>query len=106
MAARWINVVLGAWLIVTAILVGPRAPEFGDHLFLGIGIFLLAFMAMGIPRLRYATAVLGAWAVMSPFVFRYLSAPFAFHDIVLGVLVVWAALPPPREPRAAPPAPG
>ncbi|HTN53257.1 MAG TPA: SPW repeat protein [Anaeromyxobacter sp.] len=97
--ARWVNVVLGAWLIVTAVLVGPAAPEFGDHLFLGLTIFLVAFLAMALPRLRILNLAFGAWAVLSPFVFGYEQARFAFHDIVVGILVIWAAITPPRRRR-------
>ena len=48
MFVRWINVFIGAWLVATSLLVGPRAPEFGDHLAIGLVMFLVAFFAMGI----------------------------------------------------------
>ncbi len=96
MAARWINVALGAWLFLTALVAGPQAPPFADHLVLGIAIFLLAFMAMGIPKLRHVNAFLGGWTALSPFVFHYMSGRFAFHDIVIGILVFWAAVTPPH----------
>ncbi len=97
MAARWINVALGAWLFLTAFAAGPaHASVFADHLVLGMGIFLLAFMAMGLPRLRLVNAALGGATALSPLVFRYMAGRFAFHDIVLGILVFWAAITPPH----------
>ena len=80
MAARWVNVVLGAWLLATAFVAGPHSPEFGDHLFLGLAVFLVAFLAMGIPGVRFAR----------------------LNDVVVGVLVAWFAFspaPPPRRHR-------
>jgi hypothetical protein len=107
MAARWINVALGAWLFLTGLVAGPQAPSFADHLAVGMAIFLVAFMSMGIPRLRHANALLGGWMALSPFVFHYMAGRFAFHDIVVGILVFWAASTPPRLPHggaSAPPA--
>ncbi len=94
MAASWINVALGAWLFLTALVAGPHAPPFADHLVLGMAIFLVAFMAMGIPGLRRVNAFLGGVTALSPFVFHYMSGRFALHDIVLGILVFWAATTP------------
>ncbi len=102
MSARWVNVVLGAWLLATAFVAGPHSPEFGDHVFLGIAVFLVAFVAMGIPNARFLNAALGAWTALSPFIFHYAARNMAVNDVVVGVLVAWFALaagPPPRPQR-------
>ncbi|HVI92663.1 MAG TPA: hypothetical protein VM753_01585 [Anaeromyxobacter sp.] len=91
MAVRWVNVFLGAWVLVTGLIVGPHAPEFGNHIFLGLAIFLVAFVAMAVPGARAANVILGVCAIASPFVFGYASSPLAMHDIAIGVVVVWAA---------------
>ncbi len=91
MAVRWVNVFLGAWLLVTGLIVGPHAPEFGNHIFLGLATFLVAFFAMAVPGARAANVILGACAIASPFVFRYASSPLAVHDMIVGILIVWAA---------------
>jgi hypothetical protein len=96
MAVRWINVFIGAWLVVTSLLVGPRAPEFGDHLAIGLLMFLVAFFAMGIGGIRKLNMLLGVLLVLSPFVLDYTSSAFAVHDIVLGIIAAWAASTPTR----------
>jgi hypothetical protein len=97
-----VNVVLGAWLLATAFVAGPQSPEFGDHLFLGLAVFLVAFLAMGLPAVRFANVFLGAWTALSPLVFHYAGQNMAVNDVVVGVLVAWFAFspaPPPRRHR-------
>ncbi len=96
---RWVNVLLGAWMLGAGLLAGPGTPEFGDHIFLGLALFLVAFFAMALPQARILNVVLGVWAILSPFVFRYMRAPFGLNDIVVGILVVWAAVTPTRPRR-------
>ncbi len=91
MAPRWFNVVFGVWFLATAFIAGPGSPEFGNHVFLGLAIFLLAFLSMGVPQFRLLTFLLGAWALVAPFALHYAATGFAFHDMALGVLVMWAA---------------
>ena len=100
MAARWINVILGAWLVILALVVpGSRGGFFGDHLVVGTAIFVLAFLAMADPRFRLGNVVLGGWVALSPFVFGYLDRGIAVNDIVVGILVVNFALARPARPR-------
>lgn len=98
MRARWVNVALGAWLLATAVAVGPHAPEFGDHLVVGMGVFLLAFLAMAVPAARGVTAALGAWLVASPFALGYGNTVFAPHDMIVGTIVVMVAVFTPTHP--------
>ncbi len=100
MLSRWINAVLGIWLLASGLIVGPRATSFPDHLFLGLAIFLVAFIAMAVPGARWVNVALGAWLVLSPFVFKYMDHPMALNDIVVGILVVTFALNAPPHRRA------
>ncbi len=102
MTARWTNAFLGAWLLATAFVAGPHSPEFGDHIVLGLAVYVLAFLAMALPKIRYANAALGAWTVLSPFVFGYMDRGMAVNDIVVGVLIAGFALKASRPPRRRP----
>ncbi len=101
MRLRWVNVLLGLWVFGSGFIAGARTSPFGDHVALGLGIFLVSFFAMGYPRARYVNAALGAWMVLSPFVFQYLDRPMAVNDIVVGILVTAIALTPTRPERRA-----
>ncbi|WP_242395129.1 SPW repeat domain-containing protein [Anaeromyxobacter oryzisoli] len=105
MFARWLNVLFGVWFLATAFIAGPGSPEFGNHVFLGLAIFLLAFLAMGYPGFRLLTFLLGGWAIVAPFALHYAATGFAVHDMALGALVMWSAATATRAPgrRRGPP---
>ena len=99
MGLRWVNAVLGLWIFASAFVAGERAASFGDHIVVGLAVFVVAFVAMGYPRARYLNAALGAWLVLSPFVFHYLARPIAVNDLAIGILVVSIALTASRSER-------
>jgi hypothetical protein len=101
MAMRWVNVVLGAWLLVVGILSGPGSPAFPDHVALGLLVFLVAFLGMALPRIRILNVALGGFTALSPFLFHFHRAPIGLNDIVVGLLVIAAALTPTRPARRA-----
>ena len=101
MAVRWVNVVLGAWLLGVGIVAGPGSPAFGDHVAVGLLVFLVAFLGMALPRVRVANVVLGGFIALSPFLFHFHRAPLGLNDIVVGALVIVAALTPTRPNHGA-----
>lgn len=106
MSSRWINVVMGMWLVSTAI--AARGAERANGLALGLSIFVVAFLAMGLPRLRRVNTLLGAWAVLSPFALGYRDDVAGWSVLGAGIVVVVASLWPDRAraghlPAARPP---
>jgi hypothetical protein len=94
---QWINVVLGVWLCISAAFLAHTPAATTNTMFLGLSIFLVAFLAMGIDRLRRFNAVLGAWAIVSPFVLGYMNSGEALNEVVVGMVVVAVALWTPRQ---------
>jgi hypothetical protein len=95
---RWINVALGVWLSATAALFSRGGAALTNNLFLGLSIFLVAFMAMGVDNFRRINTMLGAWAVVSPFLLGYGVSGAAMNDVLVGILVVSTSLWAPHEP--------
>jgi len=91
MLSRWINVGLGVWLVVAAILAG-RGVEMLNNLLLGVGLFLFGFLAMGVLAFGRLCAVLGLWAVASPFVLGYHGEAAGLNDLAVGALVITTSL--------------
>jgi len=85
---HWINAALGVWMCVSAALLAHTPAAATNNLFLGLSIFLVAFLAMGIEGLWRLNAVLGAWAVISPFALGYMNSTAALSDVVVGIAVV------------------
>jgi len=88
--SRWVNVVAGAWLFLSAWLFPAPRWEDANQGLIGITIFLAAFVAMAYPRFRLVSLALGLWAVASPFALA-LSAGFASINLLASGLVVVAA---------------
>jgi len=89
---RWVNVLLGAWLFVSAPFLSRSNGELASNLVLGLAVFLAAFLAMGTPRASRVNLLLGCCAVATPFVLAFRDRLAGLNDIVVGILVVSAAL--------------
>ena len=96
MKGPWINVALGIWLCLSSALIAHTPVAFTNNLFLGLSIFLVAFFAMGIARLRRFNTLLGAWAIVSPFALGYMNSSAALNDVLVGMVVVAVSLWMPR----------
>jgi general stress protein CsbA len=89
MWARWLNVILGFWLVSAPFVLDYRINQAQlNDLCVGLAAILLALVAMAIPRLRYANTVLAVWLIVAPFVLGYSGDRTAtLNDIILGLLI-------------------
>ncbi|WP_257461971.1 SPW repeat protein [Archangium lipolyticum] len=89
MWARWLNVILGFWLISSPFVLGYRIQEAQlNDLCVGLGVILLELAAIAIPKLRYANTVLALWLIVSPFVLGFGGYRTAtLNDVIVGLLV-------------------
>ncbi|MGZ3456957.1 MAG: SPW repeat protein [Archangium sp.] len=88
MWARWLNVTLGFWLVSAPSVLNYRLqePQLND-LCVGLGMILLALVAIAIPKLRYANTLLGVWLIVSPFILGYGGYGNATrNDVIVGLL--------------------
>jgi len=94
MWARWLNVILGFWLVSAPFVLDYRLqkPQLND-LCVGLGVMLIALAAIAVPKLRYANTVLGLWLIVSPFVLGFGGYRTAtLNDIIVGLLVTALSL--------------
>jgi hypothetical protein len=93
-----ISAALGAWLVIAPAVLGiPAGPFARSGVVAGVLIILFSvirFLSRHTTVLSCATALAGAWVIMSPWVFSYLTSGFRTGSYVLvGALVaVIAAL--------------
>jgi hypothetical protein len=94
MWARWLNVILGFWLVSAPFVLDYRLREAQLHdLVLGLAILLVALLSIAMPRLRFAHTALGAWLVAAPFALGYSdSAAATLNDVIVGLLVALLSL--------------
>jgi hypothetical protein len=93
-----ISAILGVWLVLSPAALGiPGGRLASSSIISGIVIIVLAitrFLWRHTSALSYSAAVVGAWVVMSPWVFDYLTGGFRTWSFVLagGVIAVIAVL--------------
>jgi hypothetical protein len=93
-----ISAILGVWLVLSPAALGlPGGRLASSSIISGIVIVTLAvirFLWRHTSALSYCTAVVGAWVVMSPWVFDYLTGGFRTWSFVLagGVIAAIAVL--------------
>jgi sterol desaturase/sphingolipid hydroxylase (fatty acid hydroxylase superfamily) len=89
MWARWLNVILGFWLVSSPFVLDYRLQVAQlNELVVGLGILIVGLLAMAVRKLRYVNTALSAWLIVSPFLLGYSSYRHAtVNAIVVGLLV-------------------
>jgi hypothetical protein len=90
--ARWVNVVAGGWLFISAWLLPEPTWQRINQGLLGMGIFLVAFVAMAYSRCRLVNTLLGLWATVSPFILALAASLAAVNQEAFGFVVLTASL--------------
>ena len=112
MTARWLNVLAGVWVAIAPFWIGYRSPPaFWNDIACGIGVVVLAFIAMsreGEP-VRFAIVAIGLWLAIAPWAL-VVSRAAQGNDLLLGLLIFLSGLVAnvylrEREPEPGPPLP-
>jgi len=93
----WINVLLGAWLVLTPFFgIGGIGDVAAINSYLtGAAVAIFAIAALSRPQMweEYINMVLGLWLILAPFAlgFTNLAGPM-WNQIIVGLLIGGAAL--------------
>ncbi|MBN1208267.1 MAG: SPW repeat protein [Myxococcaceae bacterium] len=100
MWARWLTVILGAWLFVAPLVLdyADRAARFNEAI-VGLAVAIVALLSASFPALRFVNVALGGWLLLAPLLLGYgdTTLPTA-NDIIFGVLIICASLASPEQP--------
>jgi general stress protein CsbA len=92
---RWINLLLGIWLLIAPAALGyvDAYAANNDHL-LGMLVAISAAVALWLPKVRYLNVAFGVWLIVAPFVLGYFGSRSVANDIVVGIAIaVFAFIP-------------
>ncbi|MBX5482536.1 MAG: SPW repeat protein [Myxococcaceae bacterium] len=90
-AARWTNVVLGAWLFLSAFLLQRTVAEQTNAWIVGLLILGVALGARRVPELRYVNVITSVYLFVCAIVLEDVHPGLAWHDGLLAALVFLAA---------------
>jgi hypothetical protein len=91
----FINLLLGAWLIVTPFWFGyTSGTAKWNQLIIGIVVMVLAALRLLAPAqkwLSFLTGIAGIWAIIAPFILTYDRAGAYWNEVIVGILVTIVA---------------
>jgi hypothetical protein len=93
--ANWVNVVLGAWVIISPFVLGFRnlPNAMWNNAIIGALVLLLALTSGPGSRVGSPLNVLlGLWLVVSPFVLGFAAAVPFWNNIILGAIIAIVAI--------------
>ncbi len=99
--ARWANVILGAWLFISAFVWHHSAAQFRNTWILGIIIVGLALLAGVYAGFRIGTALAALWLFFSTLFLPRAEMGTVWHNCILAIVVFALALTPGRFARRA-----
>lgn len=93
---RWISLVLGVWLFISAFL-WPHSPaSYTNTWVVGALIALAALGALFSPPVRWANTVLAIWLFISTLVIDHVTVATAWNNAIVAVVVFFVSLAPSR----------
>lgn len=91
-AARGINVILGAWLLISAFIWQHAAAQFWNTLIMGIIVAGFALGALRIPQLRFVNTAAAAWLLVSIWALPTMSSATAWNNGLVAVAIFVVSL--------------
>jgi hypothetical protein len=93
-AARTLNLILGAWLFVSAFLWTHTPADRVSCWAVGLGVVAFAIIAMSIPAARWVNSALAVWLFVSAFALPHLHAGTRWNEVIVSLLVFFLVIVP------------
>jgi hypothetical protein len=92
--ARTLNLILGAWLFVSAFLWTHTAADRVSCWAVGLGVVAFAVIAMTIPVARWVNTALAVWLFISAFALPHLHAGTRWNEVIVALFVFFLSIVP------------
>ncbi len=90
--ARWLNVVLGVWLFISAFLWPHTAAERTNTWILGVLCVVFALIAMSQPAARWLNTILAIWLFISVWALPHQNLATMWNNAIVAIVVFLASL--------------
>lgn len=91
---RWINLLLGVWLFISAFAWSHTMPEMTDAWIVGLMIVAASIIAMYWPPARYANTILAIWLFFSSLGFPHQHVATIWNHVIIAIIVFVVSLVP------------
>ncbi len=91
---RAANIVLGAWLFISAFIWPHTQSSATNTWIVGLLIAIVGIVALYVPWVRWLNAVLAVWLFISTLIFPHVVAATMWNNTIVAILVFLLALVP------------
>ena len=98
MSARFVNIIVGAWLFISAFVWMHRGAEFSNTWITGVLAVIFAVLALTWSAARWLNTLLAVWLVIGTLAFHPASSVTVWNNIICAAILFVASLAP--EPEA------
>jgi hypothetical protein len=90
--ARVVNVVLGAWLFISAFAWPHTNTQMMNAWIIGVLCVILTFVAMNAPSVRYLNTALSVWLFISALALQQARASTVWNNVLVAIAMFLASL--------------
>lgn len=91
-AARIVNIVVGAWVFVSAFIWLHMGPDLTNTWIVGLAIAVVAAIGLGVPQIRFINTALAIWLFISAFALPTVMSVTVWNNAVAAIVVFIASL--------------
>jgi hypothetical protein len=93
-AARTLNLILGAWLFLSAFLWTHTPVDRFNDWAVGLAIVLVAVIALSSPVVRWANTILAVWLFVAAFALPHAHWGTRWNEVLVAIFVFFIAIVP------------
>ena len=97
MPARFVNIVVGAWLFISAFVWQHTGAEFTNTWICGVLAVVFAVIALSTPMARWLNTLLAIWLVIGTLAFRWVEPGTVWNNLICAAVIFIASLAPNAE---------
>jgi hypothetical protein len=95
--ARYLNVALGIWLVISAFAWWHSPAHFTNTWLMGVITIVTALIAIGVPGFRFVNTAVGLWLMVSVGELPGVSSATSVNNAVVGVAITMLSFLGPRK---------
>ncbi len=93
--ARWVNLVLGVWLFISAFIWDHTTAERTNTWILGVLCVIFALIATRVPQVRFLNTILAIWLFISAFALPGGNHGTLWNNVLVAIAIFLLSLAPP-----------
>lgn len=91
---RWLNVVLGVWLFISAFIWPHSTEQMTNTWILGVLAVIFALVAMAREQARYLNTILSIWLFISAWALPHVSTGTVWNNVLVAIAIFIVSLTP------------